>query len=680
MMEVDPETFQDNLLKFLGESPTFELGQKQRYIYFHDLSKKLEKMKTVFSNYRVQYASLQQKLTDIEEALTGVSEFSAPLRNCRFQVVTNGIKDSINVYLKVFDDYILNPVIKFINSLEDMEFLNTVADENHTNFEDAYDKFMQESNTNSKAYLTKQSNLIDAHKYASSTFVNFYNKLEEITIDMKTLPSLIVAGFIEAHNQQAESLNSILIKNNNNLIKHATLLEIIKSDKEKQKSDAHKLESSVCGILPNYWNRFSTPFKGTTRLTIQGWLYKRGKRFSSWQRRFVVVSNGFLSYGANVDDYMRDPTTINLVLCSVRYEKDSQRPNCFSITSPDEIRVFECVSQYDLDRWISIIESNIMSAINNSGKRKTQDVARNSTILMKPAHSLRFECADCKSCDATWITLNWCQHLCSKCSGVHRSLGPTISRVRSIVLDTIHPWPLKVFEKLSTSPTNQFLEYKVEDRDKITASSSNEKREEYIRKKYVDLAFADDRPKDYNIFEAIEEGDLFKVFKCVATGDHKTGGDYLPIHAAAIQGDALVLTLIAMNMNNLDEADNGGWTALIYAVYYDNEECVNCLIDLGSDPEKSSVPLWKCAKAIKSQHMMTKFPPPSPELNNEENIEITPPHGPKSAPRKRFLTNTDLVPPMPSRPRRSDRLSAVETLHEFAKKRRYSYNQVAESD
>lgn len=687
-MEVDPETFQENLLKFLGESPTFELGQKQRYIYFHDLGRKLEKLKTVFANYRVTYGSLQQKLVDIEDALSSVSEFGTAMRGCRFQEVATGLKDSIDVYLKVFDDHILNPVNDFIKSIEDMEYLNTVAEENHNNFEDAFDKFMQETNQNSKGFLTKQTNLVDAHKYASSTFVNLYNKLEEITVNMKTLPSLIIAGIIESHNQQADFINKILIKNNNNMVKHDALLEVIKADKQKQKTDAQKLETSICGILPNYWNRFSTPFKGTTKLTIQGWLYKRGKHFNNWQRRFVTVANGFLSYGQTVDEYMRDPTTINLVLSSVRYEKDLNRPNCFSITSQDEVRVFECVSQYDLDKWISIIESNIISAINNNGsqKRTENQVAHHKTAMpsTKPMHSLRFECADCKACDATWITLNWCQHLCSKCGGVHRSLGPVVSRVRSIALDTIIPWPLRVFDALQTQPTNEFLEYRADDGEKINASTTPEKREEFIRKKYVELAFADNRLKAYTIFDSIAEHDLFKVFKCIASGDLKLYNDHLPIHAAAIEGDPLILTLIAMNTPNLDEQDMCGWTALTYAVYYGNSDCVDSLLELGANPNAAATaPLWLAARSGQSKQMVEKFPQPQEKQENVENV--VPMYGPDApqckvqAGRRRFLTDFDIAPmPTPGRQVKKPDRSTSDALKEFARRRRHSYNQTIE--
>lgn len=46
-------------------------------------------------------------------------------------------------------------------------------------------------------------------------------------------------------------------------------------------------------------------------------------------------------------------------------------------------------------------------------------------------------CADCGEADPEWVSINHGSLICIECSGVHRSLGTHISKVRSITLDAI---------------------------------------------------------------------------------------------------------------------------------------------------------------------------------------------------------------------------------------------------
>lgn len=56
------------------------------------------------------------------------------------------------------------------------------------------------------------------------------------------------------------------------------------------------------------------------------------------------------------------------------------------------------------------------------------------------------KCADCDTENPTWASINLGIMLCIECSGIHRSLGVHISKVRSVTLDDWEPDLQKVRE------------------------------------------------------------------------------------------------------------------------------------------------------------------------------------------------------------------------------------------
>ena len=64
------------------------------------------------------------------------------------------------------------------------------------------------------------------------------------------------------------------------------------------------------------------------------------------------------------------------------------------------------------------------------------EIARNGT----PENQI---CADCNSPDPQWASINLGIIICIACSGVHRSLGVHVSKVRSLGLDE---WSLETLK------------------------------------------------------------------------------------------------------------------------------------------------------------------------------------------------------------------------------------------
>lgn len=101
-------------------------------------------------------------------------------------------------------------------------------------------------------------------------------------------------------------------------------------------------------------------------------------------------------------------------------------------------------------------------------------------------------CADCQSPGPVWACINHGTVICIECSGIHRSFGVHVSKVRSLLLDA---WPRSlraVMEAIGNERANQVWEARVPaTRSKPAEGAAREEREAWIRDKYIGRAFVD---------------------------------------------------------------------------------------------------------------------------------------------------------------------------------------------
>jgi len=98
-------------------------------------------------------------------------------------------------------------------------------------------------------------------------------------------------------------------------------------------------------------------------------------------------------------------------------------------------------------------------------------------LLKQPSNK---KCADCKRNDPRWASWNLGIFICIRCSGVHRSMGTHISKVKSVDLDTWTPEQIENMKKWGNYKANLYWEATLTERDKFQENNF----ERWIRSKY----------------------------------------------------------------------------------------------------------------------------------------------------------------------------------------------------
>ncbi|KAJ1310709.1 hypothetical protein OPQ81_009233 [Rhizoctonia solani] len=121
-------------------------------------------------------------------------------------------------------------------------------------------------------------------------------------------------------------------------------------------------------------------------------------------------------------------------------------------------------------------------------KQTTERHARTLRELVKrPENKL---CADCKKNDARWASWNIGVFVCIRCSGIHRSMGTHISKVKSVDLDVWTPEQMASIQKWGNQRANLYWEAHL----KPGHQPPDHKIESFIRSKYESKRWAMEGP------------------------------------------------------------------------------------------------------------------------------------------------------------------------------------------
>jgi Arf-GAP with SH3 domain, ANK repeat and PH domain-containing protein len=305
-------------------------------------------------------------------------------------------------------------------------------------------------------------------------------------------------------------------------------------------------------------------------------------------RRFwIVLDQGKLSEYTNWKerlDLHMEP--IDLRLASVREARNSERRFCFEVITPSFKRVYQATSEEDMNDWISAVNNALQSAFEARSQPQpftsaepslTRDIGsvltgkashsgsisagvgnaaaaagvlRRTTVggrpsIMRTDSNIAGEeptkllqeirerdqgntwCADCGSTSKVeWVSINLGILLCIDCSGIHRSLGTHISKVRSLTLDT-KSFTVDIIEiimQIGNRLSNQVWEALLDPALKPSSTAGRDERLKFATNKYSERLYVQPitagqshyATPDDTLLASIKQNDIQQVLYALA--------------------------------------------------------------------------------------------------------------------------------------------------------------------
>ncbi|XP_072247961.1 arf-GAP with coiled-coil, ANK repeat and PH domain-containing protein 2 [Leuresthes tenuis] len=330
---------------------------------------------------------------------------------------------------------------------------------------------------------------------------------------------------------------------------------------------------------------------------IQGYLFKRSrKKPKTWKRCWFSLTDNQLVYRKS---HKEEAAVLfeDLRLCAVKSLEQIDRRFCFELLSVQKCCALQADSEQLKQAWLSALQGSIDLAYRekadsqltqpkeplpllSSGDASPASLARRPAALgvafRGPGNQ---RCCDCGEEEPRWASVNLGVTMCIGCSGIHRSLGVHVSKVRSLTLDSWEAEQLKLLCVLGNDAMNGIYEARrsEEGRVKPRADSPRAEKEAWIKEKYVEKRFVQRSSSDgaqhqkdglgLRLYRASVAGDLLAMARALAEGAEVNGSigeeeGRTALIGAAVGGSLSACEFLLQNGANVSHRDLRGQGAL----------------------------------------------------------------------------------------------------------------------
>ena len=336
---------------------------------------------------------------------------------------------------------------------------------------------------------------------------------------------------------------------------------------------------------------------------VQGWMWQRSPgKLGQWNRRFFRASEGRLRVVGEDGGPCMDLMTAMVK----QLPGESDRQNCFLVVGPHDELLLQAPSTHERTVWVRTLEAETVRLLNeatlSSGALHSRGEQRaggeGPLAELREADVHNALCCDCGAGGPEWAAINLGVIFCLQCSGIHRSLGVHLSKVRSFRLDSWSEGELAVMAALGNyRVSQQLLEAVRPPNQRLGPDASTAEREQFITLKYQARAWlaphpagaADQEGVDKALLSAVlNTQELPQVLLLLLHGARSdvVQDDQFPLLAAAGSGDLACLELLLLHGAPVDQqAPESGWTALHAAAHGGHVQAVSALFKRGARPD-----------------------------------------------------------------------------------------------
>jgi len=381
-----------------------------------------------------------------------------------------------------------------------------------------------------------------------------------------------------------------------------------------------KASDTISQITPQMDEITEVLKKSVSKDQKEGYLYVR--RSSGWVREYCELQNGKLHF---FDTSKYSPSKVlELQVCTIKdldRDKDSSvLKKSFQIITPFQRKPIALQADTEAlrDEWKNAVLAGISNSLDKASPQNSnhsQDT-KNDTLVVNllrqvPGNSV---CADCNAEDPTWASINLGILICLNCSGVHRSMGVHISKVRSLTLDLWDIELLIYMTKLGNVRVNQLFESKLSElgQTKLLSNATQDERVEYInakyqQKKFFPLLSPDNLQQKFEKEISLPSSDPLIISHFLHSGaDVKlrdTDGN-TPLLSSTVAGNWLAVQTLTLFGADMFATNYQNSNALQLAVHSSDFKCLLVLIhmgnrekELGSDSNTALIETAKVANA-----------------------------------------------------------------------------------